>query len=74
MVSMVTPSDLIIYCNMTAKGLTDIYVTGFWKTDQTVTLGLFHFIGQTNGYTCASIRLGCLVCFSRATFANPVNS
>ena len=21
------------------------YVTGFWKTDQIVTLGLFHFIG-----------------------------
>ena len=21
------------------------YVTGFWKTDQDVTLGLFHFIG-----------------------------
>ena len=28
-----------------------IIVTGFWKTDQNVTLGLFHFIGQTNGYT-----------------------
>ena len=40
------------------------YVTGFWKTDQIVTLGLFHFIGQTNGYTrtlhihSVSIRLG----------------
>ena len=28
------------------------YVTGFWKTDQIVTLGLFHFIGPANGYTC----------------------
>ena len=27
-------------------------VTGFWKTDQIVTLGLFHFIGPANGYTC----------------------
>ena len=27
------------------------YVTGFWKTDQIIALGLFHFIGQTNGYT-----------------------
>ena len=41
-----------------------IYVTGFGKTDQNVTLGLFHFIGPTNGYTrtlhihSASIRLG----------------
>ena len=26
-----------------------IYVTGFWKTDQIVTLGLFHFIGPANG-------------------------
>ena len=39
-------------------------VTGFWKTDQSVTLGLFHFTGQTNGYTrtlhihSVSIRLG----------------
>ena len=28
------------------------YVIGFWKTDQIVTLGLFHFIGRANGYTC----------------------
>ena len=28
-----------------------IIVTGFWKTDEIVTLGLFHFIGQTNCYT-----------------------
>ena len=41
-----------------------LYVTGFWKTDQIVTLVLFHFIGPTNGYTrtphihSASIRLG----------------
>ena len=27
-------------------------VTGFWKTDQTATLGLFHFIGPANSYTC----------------------
>ena len=26
-------------------------VTGFWKTNQIVTLGLFHFIGSANGYT-----------------------
>ena len=31
-----------------------IYVTGFWKIDQIVTLaiGLSHFIGTANGYTC----------------------
>ena len=28
------------------------FVTGLWKTDQFVTLGLFHFIGAANGYTC----------------------
>ena len=55
-------------------------MTGFWKTDWIVTLGLFHFIGPANGYTCtlhiysAIIRLGWLVCFSRASFADPVNS
>ena len=31
---------------------TKAYVTGFWKTGQIVTLGLFHFIGPANGYTC----------------------
>ena len=41
-----------------------LYVTGFWKTDRIVTLGLFHFIGPANGYThtlhihTAIIRLG----------------
>ena len=29
-----------------------VYVTGFWKIEQSVTLGLFHFIGPANGYTC----------------------
>ena len=56
------------------------YVTGFWKTDQIVTLGLFLFIGPANGHTrtlhihSAITRLGGPVCFSRASFANPVNS
>ena len=55
-------------------------MTGFWKTDQIVTLDIFYFIGRTNGYTrtlhihSVSITLGWLVCFSRATFADPVNS
>ena len=31
--------------------LITLYVTGFWKTDQIVRLGLFHFIGPANGYT-----------------------
>ena len=41
-----------------------IYVTGLWKTDRNVTLGLFHFIGPANAYThtlhihTAIIRLG----------------
>ena len=52
----------------------------FEKTDWIVTLGLFHFIGPANGYTCtphvhsAITGHGWLVCFSRASFANPVNS
>ena len=56
------------------------YVTGFWKTDRNVTLGLFHFIDPANAYThtlhirTAIIRFGWLVCFSRVTFADPVNS
>ena len=50
------------------------------ETDRIVTLGLFHFIGPPNGYTCtlyihsATTRLGGLVCYSRASFADPVNS
>ena len=57
-----------------------IYVTGFWKTDQIVTLDLFHFIGPANGHThtlhihSVITRLGGLVCFSRESFGNPVNS
>ena len=45
-----------------------------------LSLGLFHFIGPANGYTCilhihsAIIRLDWLVCYSRVTFANSVNS
>ena len=43
---------------------TQSFVTGFWKTDRNVTLGLFHFIGPANAYThtlhirTAIIRLG----------------
>ena len=41
-----------------------ICVTGFWKTDRNVTLGLFHFMSPANAYThtlhirTAIIRLG----------------
>ena len=28
-----------------------LYVTGYWKTDQNVTLGPFHFIGPADRYT-----------------------
>ena len=58
----------------------NLFVTGFWKSDQIVTLGLLHFIGPANGYTCTlhihSVinRLGSLVCFSRVSYADPVNS
>ena len=58
------------------------YVTGFWfcKTDWIVTLGLSHFIGPANGYTCtlhiqsAITRVGWLVCLSRTSFADTVYS
>ena len=55
-------------------------VTRFWKTDQIVTTDLFHFIGPASSCThtppihSAIIRLGWLVCFYRASFANHVNS
>ena len=55
-------------------------MTGFWATDQIVTLGLFHFIGPANSYTCtlhihsAITGIGWLVCFSRVSFVDPVNS
>ena len=29
------------------------YVTGYWKTNHNVTLGLLHFIGPANSYTHA---------------------
>ena len=56
-----------------------LYVTGFWKSNRIVTLGLIHF-GPAYGYTCtlhihsAITRLGGLVCFSRVSFADPVSS
>ena len=28
-------------------------MTGFWKTHQIVTMGVYHLIGPTNGYPCA---------------------
>ena len=56
------------------------YVTGFWKADQIVALGLFQFIGPANSYThalpihSAITRLGWLVSFSRVSFSNNINS
>ena len=55
-------------------------VTGYWKTNQNVTLGLFHFVGPGNRHThtlpvhCCINRLSWLVCFSRAGFVNHVKS
>ena len=52
-------------------------MTGFWKADQI----LFHFIGSANNYTHTlpihngiTKPIGWLVCFSRANFANYVQS
>ena len=68
------------YTTFSRSTVCDTYVTGFWITYRIVTLGLFHFIGPANGYTCtlhihsAITRLGGLVCFSRVSFVDPVNS
>ena len=56
-------------------------MTGFWKTDQIVTLaiGLFHFISSANSYThtlpihSATTRLD-LVCFSKPSFSDHEDS
>ena len=37
--------------NIIDKCISSLYVTGFQKTDQNVTLGLFHFTDQANSYT-----------------------
>ena len=53
---------------------------GFWKTNQIVTLGLFHCIGPSNGYThtlhihSAITRLVNWSAFLWTSFADPVNS
>ena len=39
------------YLNTVIVIYTVIFVTGYWKTDQIVTLGLFHFIGPADSYT-----------------------
>ena len=56
------------------------FVSGFWKTDHNVTLGLFHFIGPAYSYThilpvhSGIISLTKLVCFSIASVADHANS
>ena len=68
------------HCVLILSKITFIKVTGFWKTEQIVTLGLFHSIGPATGYTrtlhnhSAITRLGRLVCFPRVSLANPLNS
>ena len=53
-------------------------MTGLWKTDRNVTLGQLRFLGPANSHThtlsmhCCNTRLSCLVCFSRADFADHV--
>ena len=54
-------------------------MTGYWKTDRNVTLGLLHFIAPANSTHTLSVhcyikRLSWLVCFSRAGFADHVKS
>ena len=53
-------------------------MTGFWKTDHNVTLGQLYLLDPANSHThtlsmhCCNTRLSCMVCFSRADFANHV--
>ena len=75
------PNDMLVSINnVLCCYVPYTYVTGFWKTEQIVTLGIFLFIGPANGHTrtlhirSAITRLSGLVCFSRASFADPVNS
>ena len=70
-----------LFLNWTAMGIwANAYVTGFWKTDQNITIGQLHFLGPANSHThtlsmhCCNTRLSCLVCFSRADFADHVKS
>ena len=42
---------MIIVFQITALSTQSILCEWTWKTNQIVTLGLFHFIGQSNGYT-----------------------
>ena len=58
----------------------EVYVTGYWKTDHVHTFGQLLFIGPTDSHThtlsmhYCNTRLSCLVCFSRADFADHVKS
>ena len=52
LISLITLVLQCFYYYMILKlSLKLINVTGFRKTNQIFTLGLFHFIGLTNGYT-----------------------
>ena len=65
-------------CEKTSHATTN--VTGYWKTDQNITLGQLHFLGPANSHThtlsmhCCNTRLSCLVCFPRVDFADHVKS
>ena len=55
------------------------YVTGFWKTDEMSHLANCFLLAQliathTLSMHCCNTRLSCLVCFSRADFADHVKS
>ena len=70
----------MIVIEQNSKAFANLFVTGFWKTDEIFTLGLFHFIGAANSYThtlpthSAITRLSWLVCFIKASLSNHVNS
>ena len=46
MILETTEVIMVQLSNFTCKYNLSLYVTGFWKTDQIITLGLFHFLAQ----------------------------
>ena len=72
-------TELLVFLYKTYVRPHLVYVTGFWKTDRNVTLGLFHFIGPANAYTHTThshchYQAWLTGLLSRVTFADPVNS
>ena len=49
---VIIQDNTVCSCMLATELSFNKYVSGFWKTNRIITLGLFYFIGPPNSYTC----------------------